>query len=161
MTLQPIPYVSFNVRSASTTLAALKKSRNFVASVIDEPFIADAFAQQVPESEKVRDRALKLDGRLKEGMGGVIWLQCRYVRSRSVVVGDHDIVVGEVLDFGTYKSKSFAEAALVYSQGRYKQVTHNSGVPLGSTTDIDLKGVGGNPRVFRKVPWPPFKKIEL
>ena len=159
VTLQPIPFVSFNIRSVSTTLAAIKKSRSFVASIVDQPIIADAFAQRLPDSEEVKERVLKSNGELEKGNGGVIWLRCRYVHRRSVEVGDHEIVVGEVLDFGAYDPKYLSETAMVYCQGSYRRIKRPYVSDDQSVRGPRAKGGERESTVYRTMPHPPSKNL--
>ena len=77
--------------------------------------MADAFVKraEVGRAEEV----VEGDGRLKGGKGGTWWMRCRLVRGKCMPVGDHVIVVGEVLECGTYEGG--AGIGLVYAEGVY------------------------------------------
>ena len=123
VTVSPIPYVSFNIKVPSSTLDAIDASRHFTASIIDDPFTADIFAGITRKDEKLWQKMLEPDGRLKEGCGGLVWIKCIWEARRRIDVGDHAIIVGEVLDIGQYPdTKSLAESAMVYWSGTYAGV---------------------------------------
>ena len=120
VTISPIPYVSFNIKVPSSTLDAVDASRHFTASIIDDPYTADVFAGMVRKDEKLWEQMLEPDGSLKEGCGGLVWMKCVWEARRRLDVGDHAIIVGEVVDAGQYSdTRPLDESAMVYWSGTY------------------------------------------
>ena len=122
VTVYPIPYVSFNIKVPSSTFDAIKSSKGFTASVIDDRITAHAFAQSAREGHAEWEEMLEPDGKLREGAGGVIWMMCKWVDRKAIEIGDHAILVAEVLEAGKYAERNIEEAATVYWQGGYQSI---------------------------------------
>ena len=135
VTLHPTPYVSFNLKLPSSTYDAIKASRTFTASAVADvqlarDFLMDKRAEGYTETiwSNVCDRR---GGMLKPGRGAIWWMRCRWAEQRSQPVGDHVIVVGEVVA-ASYYTRSVDEKVgasdkpLIYSQGKYR----NAGPPV-------------------------------
>lgn len=60
------------------------------------------------------------DGRLEGGKGGTWWMRCRVVGDKCVEVGDHVVVVAEVVECGGYEGGE--GMGLVYADGGYRKV---------------------------------------
>ncbi|KAL8770592.1 MAG: hypothetical protein Q9209_003660 [Squamulea sp. 1 TL-2023] len=133
VTLHPIPYVSFNLKLPSSTYDAIKESRTFTASAtanvqLAKDFLLDKKAEAYVETlrSNVCDQH---PGMLKPGKGAIWWMGCRWVEERSQPVGDHVIVVGQVLRAGYYSNLGQSrhhERPLIYSEGQYR----HAGPPL-------------------------------
>ncbi len=105
LSLEP-PLVSLSLRRGSGFLADLMASRLWAVSVLDADSedLARIFAR--PEEERRR----ALDGLPAEpgpSTGALLldsgaWLECRY--RNHVAAGDHDLVIGEVVDLGVRNS---------------------------------------------------------
>lgn len=65
----------------------------------------------------------------ESGVGGVWWMQCEWIREMSVQVGDHMIIVGEVLAAGKYRRRN-ERKGLVYLNGNYKLCGNSQGVRM-------------------------------
>ena len=127
ITLSPRPYVSFNIKVPSSTWDAIKASGHFTASGIDDSTAAAAFAKGEADSG---DRATKggwmrdwitKDGTLRDCWTAYWWMRCRCTIPESRPVGDHLIVVGEVLQAGEYDygRTRMLNQPLIYMNGRY------------------------------------------
>ncbi len=135
VTLHPTPYVSFNLKLPSSTYDAIKASRAFTASAVADvqlarDFLMDKRAEGYIETlwNNVCDQR---GGMLKPGRGAVWWMRCRWAEQRSQPVGDHVIVVGEVVGAGYYtrgldEKVGASDKPLIYSQGKYR----NAGPPV-------------------------------
>ena len=158
VTLSPRPYVTFNIKLPSSTWDAIKASGHFTASGIDNAATAVAFTIGQANSE---DRASKggwerksisKDGRLLDRVG-YWWMQCRCTATQSLLVEDHIIAVGEVLEAGEYSNgrTRILDSPLLYANGGYCRLRR-----LGeAVTKIQTGGENYHPikRVFdyRKV----------
>lgn len=60
-------------------------------------------------------------GRLSDGGGGTWWMSCRLLQDKCVQIGDHVLVVGEVLDADAYPDGE-GKMGLVYAHGSYRRV---------------------------------------
>ncbi|MCJ1271356.1 hypothetical protein MMC22_011256 [Lobaria immixta] len=124
VTINPTPFVSFNIKLPSRTHSAILASGSFTASGINSAALARKFL--IPSEQKKSHfiKALTFTttegGRwLNAGQGGVWWMRCNWVREKSVQVGDHAIMVGEVVSAGMYeKRKEFK--TLFYLNGSYR-----------------------------------------
>ncbi len=127
ISLSPRPYVSFNIKLPSSTWDAIKASGHFTASGIDNSAIARAFTiGQADNGDKAtkggwaRDWMSK-DGRLRDPKVAYWWMRCRCTTKQSLLVGDHLIAVGEVLQAGEYwygRTRQL-ERPLLYMDGAY------------------------------------------
>ena len=156
VTLYPIPYISFNIKVPSATLEVIRSSGHFTASIIDSPYTADVFAQQVDNANDLKGDLLRPNGKLEDGNGGVLWMKCKWSRKDVIEVGDHAIMVGEVLDFGSYHTKDMAEGAMMYWHGHYMFLGQHTKRTLLGTSSQRTKIPGRiHSGTFRKVTWPP------
>ena len=125
VTLTPDPYVSFNLKLPSSTFEAIKESKRFTASAIAAVDTAKAFLNngKGTGTDGLKD-IVEDEGRLKAGKGGIWWMRCRWVEDKCQRVGDHVIVVGIVLQAGTYEitQDGSCQAALTYLDGNYRTV---------------------------------------
>ena len=127
ITLSPRPHVSFNIKIPSSTWDAIKASGHFTASGVDNTDTAAAFAKgeadsgdNATEGGWMRDWITK-DGTLRDCGTAYWWMRCRCTIEESRPVGDHLIVVGEVLQAGEYEygRDRMLRYPLLYMNGRY------------------------------------------
>ena len=117
VTASPTPYISFNVKMPSSTMAAIQSSKRFTASVINSSHTADVFAQVIKKDKTAWEEFLQADGKLRPGHGGVAWMECEY--TGHTYVGDHRIIIGKVLDAEVYPDINHKLAAMVRWHGLY------------------------------------------
>ena len=117
VTASPIPYISFNVKMPSSTMAAIHSSKRFTASVINSSHTADVFAQVIKKDKIAWGEFVQADGKLRPGHGGVAWMKCEYTGDTSV--GDHRIIIGKVLETEIYPDIDREAAAMVRWHGSY------------------------------------------
>ena len=127
ISLSPRPYVSFNIKLPSSTWDAIEASGHFTASGIDNSAIARAFTigradsgDKATKGGWARDWISK-DGRLRDPRVAYWWMRCRCITKQSLLVGDHRIAVGEVLQAGEYwygRTRQL-ERPLLYMDGAY------------------------------------------
>jgi len=129
ITLDPKPYVSFNIKRPSRTYDAIYQSGRFTASGMSDASIAHAFVKNVG-STRVWEQMIGDRGRLKEEKGGVWWMSCALIKNKCVEVEDHVIIVAEVLDAAAYHDGD-REMGLVYAEGNYRRV--------GTIVDVDTE----------------------
>ena len=108
-----------------------------MASGLQDARVADAFAKRKPApgeyyGDIVWRDLVGRDGRLKEGRSGTWWMRCRLLAGKCVAVGDHVVVVAEVVEAGGYEGGG--GMGLVYADGEYRKV--------GAVVDLD-GGKGG------------------
>ena len=125
VSLNPGPYVSFNIKLPSSTYAAIEASCVFTASGLKDARVADAFVKHKaaagrPYGDGVWSDLVETDGRLKKGSGGTWWMRCRLQRDKCSQVGDHVIVVAKVVECGGYEGGE--GIGLVYAEGDYRKV---------------------------------------
>ncbi|KAL8966877.1 MAG: hypothetical protein Q9183_003172 [Haloplaca sp. 2 TL-2023] len=129
ITLDPTPHVSFNLKLPSSTYDEMRKDGIFTASAIKDVDIAQDFLrdkQQDPEYEAalIRNVSRNAHGRLAQQKGGLWWMRCRMLGDKCVRVGDHVVVVGEVVDAQRYPDRNVEGKvrgeALIYCKGKYR-----------------------------------------
>ncbi|KAL9044606.1 MAG: hypothetical protein Q9214_002271, partial [Letrouitia sp. 1 TL-2023] len=130
VTLAPTPYVSFNLKLPSSTFAAIEASGRFTASAINSARLARAFLNNgtAPAGssgaatgavQNVQNGTL-----VNRGRGGVWWMHCVWAREKSTQVGDHLVVIGEVVQAGSYgaSESQVDDQHMVYMDGKYRYV---------------------------------------
>ncbi|KAL8946409.1 MAG: hypothetical protein Q9222_007194 [Ikaeria aurantiellina] len=137
ITLQPNPYVSFNLRLPSSTYDEIKQSNTFTASAITSVQLAKDFLLDKKDVRYAHALESNVEGnqdsKLRAGRGGLWWMKCRWAEEKSVVVGDHIVMIGNVVEGDYYgdldDSGKMTAPPLIYSKGRYR----NAGLPAVST----------------------------
>ena len=122
VTLAHPPRVSFNIRLPSSTWDAIQASKHFKACSIDNPHIAKHFTQTQSKGPAWWKGVIGKDGILRDWIAGSWWMECRLASGPSVEVGDHMIVVGEVLkagNYGDWENRRVWEEPLLYANGAY------------------------------------------
>jgi hypothetical protein len=87
---------------------------------MSDAIVAHAFVKDGGSTE-VWEQMIGEGGKLNEGKGGVWWMSCSLMRKNCVEVGDHVIIVGEVVNAAAYRSGE-GEMGLVYAEGKYRKV---------------------------------------
>ncbi|KAI4187900.1 MAG: hypothetical protein LQ346_005411 [Caloplaca aetnensis] len=128
ITLEPVPYVSFNIKLPSVTYTEIQKSGIFGASAISNPDTAKDFLldkeslrYRIALQENVADRKI----RLRTGKGGIWWMRCQFMEKASVHVGDHVVIIAKVVNAEYYSEFSkpgdnVRGSPLIYLEGRYR-----------------------------------------
>lgn len=126
VTLKPEPYVSFNIRVPSTSYSRIARCGVFYASLLNSATTADIFSQASSASEEDKKKLAIKDVLDNEDAlkGGVWWMCCQVLPHLSSSVGDHKIVVGKVLQAGTYPTR-VKENILLYLNRTYMQFPHS------------------------------------
>ena len=119
VTIEPEPFVSFNVKVPSGTFEEIKKTGSFTVFAVNNAFLADAFTGKSEDSDLVLDRMKRSIPAGLARQGFIWWMQCEFIPDKSVTVGDHVIVVGRVARLEEFPGMS-GEQALLYSNGSYR-----------------------------------------
>lgn len=119
ITIEPEPFVSFNVKVPSSTFEEIKETGSFTVLAVNNAYVANAFTAQSEESNIVLDRMKRSTPTGLANQGFIWWMQCEFMPEKSVTVGDHVIVVGRVAGLGTFPGM-LQEQALLYSSGSYR-----------------------------------------
>ncbi len=145
VTLDPTPLVSFNVRTPSATHTALAASGIFLAHFLSSTAfgarIADVFAKgNHATGQAFKDLAIDGMGNLKIftgpeirgaplliGSGVLRALRCRVLPGKEIVVGDHVVLVAEVVGILETPSNKVGvnygeEMGLIYVDRGYKRI---------------------------------------
>ena len=120
VTVNPRPYVSFNVKLPSSTYDKITKTGTFTVVAVNNAKIADAFTKYTPDRKAIHEKLMnqRTDENL-DTQGVIWWMRCKVEIEKIIPVGDHIIVVGEVIDQGTCDGLD-RERALVYFDGNYR-----------------------------------------
>jgi len=127
VTLDPRPFVSFNIKRPSSTYDAICQSGSFTASGIRSVTVTDAFVKSRGVI-KALEQIVGEEGKLKDTKGGTWWMSCRLAKEHCVEVGDHVVVIGEVIDAASYGAEDGKGMGLVYAEGSYRKVGEALGV---------------------------------
>lgn len=124
VTLHPRPLVSFNIKLPSRTYEAIKSSESFTASALYSVHAARHYSQYWQKRAPWRTQkpiADEYDGYLLRSR---VWgMRCRWLQEKSVEVGDHMIMVGEVVEYETPLAMREDKNALVYMDGQYRDAS--------------------------------------
>lgn len=162
VTLDPVPLVSFNVRTPSATHTAMSSSGTFLAHFLlsspEGARIANAFAKggnaqgEAFQELVTGDMTGEIDmyagkgtqgAPLLAGRGVLQVLRCRVLDGKEVVVGDHRVLVAEVLGIlaqpgrkdGGGGGGGGGGVGLVYGDQRYRYLGDGIDVDGGRTRD--------------------------
>ena len=124
VTLDPEPFVSFNVKIPSSTYDAISKSGYFEVSAVCHEPTARTFAGRSHGKQAGHgfhpmgntDISSLADNR-------AFALHCKWLRDKSVELGDHIIMVGRVLDYVPPQPNSEDASVLLYSEGECRHLT--------------------------------------
>ncbi|KAL8905756.1 MAG: hypothetical protein Q9207_002425 [Kuettlingeria erythrocarpa] len=150
ITLDPVPYVSFNIKLPSVTYTEIQKSGIFGASSISNPDTAKDFLldkESVGYTMALRKNVAERKIRLRAGKGGIWWMKCKFMEKESVHVGDHVVVIAKVVNAEYYSDFSNSGdnvpgSPLIYLEGRYRI----AGEPVDhipSTQRLETRGLNG------------------
>lgn len=120
VTVYPKPFVSFNVKLPSSTYDKITKTGVFTVVSVNNAMIADAFTKHTPARKVLHEKLMNKTVDRSLGAQGVVWwMRCTVMGGKAISVGDHVIVVGEVVDLGTCDGLDRGRA-LVYFDGNYR-----------------------------------------
>ena len=117
--VDPIPFVSFNVKLPSSTFDEIKHTSFFTAVAVSNAKVADAFTAHSRDRHIIFDNLMHNESPEAASQGLVWWMRCQLVHNKCVTVGDHVIVVGQLFRLGRFNEAQDQEA-LVYSRGSYR-----------------------------------------
>lgn len=123
VSLDPVPYISFNITKSSSTLRTIDATSSFTLTGVLSEETAHAFSRKTapmhggtPGVRQAQWRSLPEirnpkawdqwrhwigeQGEVRRDRGGTWWLRCEYRRDFRMDVGDHAIIVGQVVDAG-------------------------------------------------------------
>ncbi|KAI4104213.1 MAG: hypothetical protein L6R37_003382 [Teloschistes peruensis] len=128
VTLEPVPHVSFNLKLPSSTYDEMKKSKAFTASAITRVQIAREFLLDKTDPRHAIAFRSNVNnhgnGKLSQEKGAIWWMRCQWLEDKSVQVGDHVVVIGEVISAGFYKVQNMhgriVDKPLLYGQGQFR-----------------------------------------
>ena len=116
VTLDPTPIISFNLQAPSSTFDAISASGSFVVASIKSKEIVEGFANLPSKKQKW------LETLQNEGLQDVLFgMECEWLREKSVMIGDHYIMVGRVtsLQDEFEEGTDIPQLQLLYSEGKY------------------------------------------
>ena len=157
VTISPIPYISFNIKTPSSTYKRICDYGEFMVTGLDDAGTAKAFADRDEVAEaKGRpwwSRFVDERGRVESDCGGTWWMRCKVQTKSCSRVGDHRILVAEVLEAGSEREDQpdgKLAQGLVYLDGSYRYVGHRMpGVSKRFSKTFRVKGFSINTR-YRK-----------
>ena len=138
VTVNPTPFVSFNVKLPSRTFNEIERTSLFTVMAVSNAKVADAFKGHAEDRQIIFDNIMNGKSPDDASQGLVWWMRCKIERKCSVFVGNHVIVIGKVVHLGRFKG-GLDQEALVYSRGTYKL----PGVPI--TPEDDARRMTGLP----------------
>lgn len=122
VSLNPEPYVSFNIKRPSKTYNQILQTKCFTILAPENAMLAAAFAIPGNKSSILRQVLDKTSGEPRPLFGVLWWAKCELLAEKSVDVGDHTIVVGRVVKVGITKAAPRRGHVIVYSAGQYREL---------------------------------------
>ena len=117
--VDPTPFVSFNVKVPSQTFDEIRRTSFFTVVAVSNAKVADAFTGHSKDRQIIFDNLMSSKGPEAASQGLIWWMGCQLVHNKCITVGDHVIVVGQVIRSGAFKGTQDQEA-LVYSRCSYR-----------------------------------------
>jgi flavin reductase (DIM6/NTAB) family NADH-FMN oxidoreductase RutF len=104
------PMVLWSVRKSSASHAAFVTSGGYMVNVLgaQQKDVALQFAQGTQQEKFAGQTCLRSDSQHPRLEGVIAWFDCRI--AQVVSAGDHDILIGEVVDFGVQPGHGLAYA---------------------------------------------------
>ena len=136
VSLEPVPFVSFNIKTPSATWDHIRESGSFTVTGLVDANAARVFSGAIDKNngrasnertdESWRDWIGGF-GEVKQEFGGTWWLHCKLRPTETSRVGDHKIVVGIILTAGGKSSSNKREQksegeGLMYVNGEYHRI---------------------------------------
>jgi len=122
VSLNPEPYVSFNVKRPSRTYDQMLQTKTFTILAPENAMLAAAFARPVNKKSILSQALGKNSGIPKKKSGVLWWARCELIAEKSIDVGDHTIVVGRVLKVGMARGSPRRGHVIIYSDGQYREI---------------------------------------
>ena len=125
-TLFPVPIVTFNIKLPSSTYSAIKATGRFSVLAPERVDQAKTYSQGIAASPARPDEGSHMD--LASGSESdhgllpnyIFRLECQWLREKSIEIGDHIIMVGQVLSAHKGHRHPLGGRALIYSNGQYR-----------------------------------------
>lgn len=132
VTLSPTPLVSFNIKLPSRTHSAITSSGIFTASALWNPRAARNFSGHYVKKHPWVPK-IPVEGEYTTYLAtNRVWgMRCRLLQDKCVEVGDHMIMVGEVLEYEPPIGDLENKQALLYQDGTYRKP--------GANVDLAMK----------------------
>ena len=118
VTIAPEPIVSFNLKLPSSTFNAITTGNRFSVTALSTVQMARKFLLGTHTPEGRRRPRSNLSKWRRQGL---FFMQCEWLKEKSVEVGDHMIMVGRVKSFLNNPEMGTSRMPLAYAQGRYIQ----------------------------------------
>jgi flavin reductase (DIM6/NTAB) family NADH-FMN oxidoreductase RutF len=116
------PLISFCIDNKSANLPFFKKNRYFSLNILsqEQQDLASAFA--TPKNSAKWQVAPYFFGKFGNPIfqDSLAFIECK--KHRVIAVGDHHVIIGEVVDFGKISNK----APLLYYQGKFSKLSNGS-----------------------------------
>ena len=129
ITLEPEPYISFNVKCPSKTYDQILQTGKFVVLAPEESTLPAAFSEPGKKAEIIYDIMARMTSRSKPHKFALWWIHCELQRQQRLDVGDHSIIVGKVVrtseEPGPGKTGGRMHVVL-YHDGRYRRLERPS-----------------------------------
>ena len=117
--VNPTPFVSFNAQLPSGTFDEIRRTLFFTVVAVSNAKVADAFTGHTKDRYVIFDNLMNGKSPEAASQGLLWWMRCNLVLSKCMTVGDHVIVIGQVVSLDLFNGTQDQEA-LVYSQGSYR-----------------------------------------
>lgn len=122
VSLNPEVFISFNIRLPSSTYEAINTSGRFTVSAISSQTLAAEFSKGY--AKRAHEDAAKAEDRQTHpltGRGELFRLECEWLKSKSVEVGDHKIMLGRVVGYAHRIMPDKTSLPLVYMNGEFQE----------------------------------------
>ena len=123
VTFTPEPIVSFNIKIPSRTYDAISECGYFDISPVHDANVADAFLYPLGNNvaEKELEKTLPRASELRSAR--LFGLRCRWLRMKSITVGDHVIMVGQVVKVLEQTQDTRGRGVLLWGYASYHRIS--------------------------------------
>ena len=123
VTLFPDPIVTFNIKLPSSTYSAIEAIGHFSVLAPESVEHAKTYSRGISTSSNTGAQGENDHG--SDSVRGVaptstFELKCRWLREKSIEIGDHIIMIGQVLSVHDSNTNETKRRVLIYSNGQYR-----------------------------------------
>ena len=123
VTLFPDPVVTFNIKLPSSTYSTIEATGHFSVLAPESVEQAKMYSRGIATGSSMNAReeiSYSSDSIAGLRPSSTFRLECRWLREKSIVIGDHIVMVGQVLSAHDGSSDTIKRRVLIYSNGQYR-----------------------------------------
>lgn len=136
VTLEPKPYVSFNIKRRSKTYDEILRARKFLVLASSHAGLASYFARSGNKAKFIYDIIDQKTGLPRPQKGIDWWIRCHLQVQRRLDIGDHSVVVGKVLDASRrlLSANEKSRMSVIYQDRKYRRLVQVADPDVDAST---------------------------